>query len=115
MTIRPLADHVVVEPITETQTPGGIILPDSAQKKTGRGRVLAVGPGRYFPEAGVPAESEGDDAGERAWEMPWVEVPVQPGDVVLYGAYAGHREEVDGKDVLILSERDLLGVLEEGS
>jgi chaperonin GroES len=100
MKIRPLSDNIVVEPVTETKTPGGILLPDSAQKKTGRGRVLAVGPGKARPSPtgnGVYREL----------------VDVAPGQVVVFAQYAGHEEEVGGKKVRILQEADVLGVVED--
>src|SRR6266566_4394018 len=89
--IRPLDDRVVVEPLeAEDKTSGGILLPDSAKQKPQRGRVLAVGPGKLR------------DNGER------VAVSVVKGDEVIYGRYAGTDIEVEGRDIKILRETDIL-------
>ena len=89
--IRPLDDRVVVKPMeAEQTTAGGIVLPDSAQEKPQRGQVIAVGPGKLL------------DSGERA------EVSVAVGDEVIYGKYGGTEIEVDGDDVKILRESDIL-------
>jgi chaperonin GroES len=89
--IRPLEDRVVVEPLeAEEKTAGGILLPDTAKEKPQRGRVVAVGPGKL------------QDDGKR------VAVAVAVGDEVLYGRYAGNEVEINGKDVKIMRESDLL-------
>jgi chaperonin GroES len=89
--IRPLDDRVVVEPLeAEEKTAGGILLPDTAKQKPQRGRVLAVGPGKM------------NDKGERTV------CAVVKGDEVIYGRYAGNDIEVDGKEVKILRESDIL-------
>jgi chaperonin GroES len=89
--IRPLDDRVVVEPLAaEETTAGGIVLPDSAQEKPQRGTVLAVGPGRLL------------DSGNRG------ELSVAVGDEVIYGRYGGADIEVNGEDVKILRESDIL-------
>ena len=89
--VRPLDDRVVVEPVeAETTTSGGIVLPDSAQEKPQRGKVLAVGPGRLL------------DSGERG------ELSVSIGDEVIYGKYGGTDIEINGQDVKILRESDIL-------
>lgn len=89
--IRPLDDRVVVEPVeAEETTAGGIVLPDSAQEKPQRGKVLAVGVGRLL------------DSGERG------ELSVSVGDEVIYGKYGGTDIEVNGEDVKILRESDIL-------
>jgi len=91
MALKPLDDRVVVEPLSaEEKTAGGIVLPDAAQEKSQRGKVLAVGPGRIL------------DGGKRAT------VAVQVGDEVLFGKYGGTEIEVDGKDLKILRESDIL-------
>jgi len=91
MKIRPLDDRVVVEPLeAEEKTSGGILLPDSAKEKPQRGRVLAVGPGKL------------QDDGKR------LAVAVAIGDEVLYGRYAGNEVKINGKDVKIMRESDLL-------
>jgi chaperonin GroES len=89
--IRPLDDRVVVEPLeAEEKTAGGILLPDSAKQKPQRGRVLAVGPGKAR------------DNGER------MGLSVSKGDEVLYGRYSGNDVEVDGREVKIMRESDIL-------
>jgi chaperonin GroES len=89
--IRPLDDRVVVEPLeAEEKTAGGILLPDTAKQKPQRGRVLAVGPGKLT------------DKGERA------ALAVDKGDEVIYGRYSGSDIEVDGKEIKILREGDIL-------
>ena len=89
--LRPLDDRVVVEPVeAEETTAGGIVLPDTAKEKPQRGTVLAVGPGRLL------------DSGERG------ELSVEVGDEVIYGKYAGSDVEVDGREVKILRESDIL-------
>jgi chaperonin GroES len=89
--VRPLDDRVVVEPLeAEEKTTGGILLPDSAKQKPQRGRVLAVGPGKLR------------DSGERS------PVAVQKGDEVIYGRYSGSDIEVDGRDIKIMRETDIL-------
>jgi chaperonin GroES len=91
LAIRPLDDRVVVEPLeAEEKTAGGILLPDTAKEKPQRGRVLAVGPGKIR-----------DDGGRTP-------VAVVVGDEVLYGRYAGNDVEVNGKEVKIMREGDLL-------
>jgi chaperonin GroES len=91
MALKPLDDRVVVEPTSaEEKTSGGIVLPDAAQEKSQRGKVLAVGPGRIL------------DGGKRAT------VAVQVGDEILFGKYGGTDIEVDGKDLKILRESDIL-------
>ena len=89
--VRPLDDRVVVEPLeAEEKTAGGILLPDTAKQKPQRGRVLAVGPGKLR------------DNGERS------ALSVVKGDEVIYGKYSGSDIEVDGKEVKILRESDIL-------
>ena len=89
--VRPLDDRVVVEPIeAEETTAGGIVLPDAAKEKPQRGTVVAVGPGRLL------------DNGARG------DLSVQVGDEVIYGKYGGSEIEVDGDEVKILRESDIL-------
>lgn len=89
--IRPLDDRVVVKPEeAEETTAGGIVLPDSAKEKPQRGTVVAVGPGRLL------------DNGNRGT------LSVAVGDVVIYGKYGGSELEVDGAEVKILRESDIL-------
>ena len=94
MKIRPLDDRVVVKPLdAEEKTPGGIVLPDTAKEKPQTGEILAVGPGKLM------------DNGDRA--APAVRV----GDHVIYGKYSGTEIKVDGEEVKILREDDILGKL----
>ena len=94
MKLKPLDDRVVVEPMdAETTTAGGIVLPDTAKEKSQRGTVVAVGPGRLL------------DNGERC------KVAVGVGDSVLFSKYGGTDIEVEGKDVKILRESDILAKL----
>ncbi len=89
--IHPLDDRIVVEPVeAEERTSGGIVLPDSAQEKPQRGHVVAVGPGRLLERR------------QRASLL------VSLGDEVIYGKYSGNDMEVDGHDVKILRESDIL-------
>ena len=91
MNLKPLDDRVVVEPLTaEEKTAGGIVLPDAAKEKPQRGKVLAVGPGRLL------------DSGERA------QIAVAVGDEVLFAKYGGTEIEIDGREVKILRESDIL-------
>ena len=91
LNLRPLDDRVVVQPEdAESTTAGGIVLPDSAQEKPQRGKVVAVGPGKML------------DSGNRG------ELTVGVGDTVIYGKYGGSNVEVDGTEVKILRESDIL-------
>ncbi len=91
MKLNPLDDRVVVELVeAEETTPGGIVLPDTAKEKPQRGRVIAVGPGRLL------------DSGERC------PVSVSVGEEVLFGKYSGTDVEVDGKELKVLRESDIL-------
>ena len=93
--IKPLDDRILVEQgEAEEVTAGGIVLPDAAQEKPQRGKVIAVGPGRLL------------DSGERG--KPSVKV----GDEVFYGKYAGSDVEVDGNKYVILKENDILAIIE---
>jgi len=89
--IRPLDDRVVVTPIeAEEKTAGGIVLPDSAKERPQRGTVLAVGPGKLL------------DNGQRG------ELSVAVGDEVIYGKYGGTDIKINGDEVKILRESDIL-------
>ena len=91
MQLNPLDDRVVVQPLdAEETTTGGIVLPDTAKEKPQRGEVVAIGPGRLL------------DSGERC------AVSVQIGDEVLFGKYGGTDIEVEGDEVKILRESDIL-------
>ena len=91
LNLRPMDDRVVVEPVeAEETTAGGIVLPDSAKEKPQRGTVVAVGPGKML------------DSGNRG------ELSVSTGDTVIYGKYGGSDIEVDGRELKILRESDIL-------
>lgn len=87
--IKPLADRVLIEPTeAEAKTSGGIFIPDSAQEKPQKGKVIAVGPGTKD-----------------------VKIEVKVGDTVLYGKYSGTEINVDNKDYLIMSQSDIIAIL----
>ena len=95
MKFRPLHDRVVVRRIEEDQrTAGGIIIPDTAKEKPMQGEVIAVGPGAR------------DDLGRI------VVLEVKPGDRVLFGKWSGTEVRIDGQELLIMKESDILGVLD---
>lgn len=95
MNIRPLHDRVVVKRMEEERTSaGGIVIPDSATEKPSRGEILAVGNGKV--------NDQGDVRG----------LDVKVGDTVLFGKYAGTEVKVDGQEVLIMREDDIMGVIE---
>ncbi|WP_119165485.1 co-chaperone GroES [Algihabitans albus] len=95
MKFRPLHDRVVVEPLQdEEKTTGGIIIPDTAKEKPMQGKVIAAGPG-----------SRGDDGKVNALD-------VKKNDRVLYGKWSGTEVKIDGKDLLIMRESDIMGVIQ---
>jgi len=94
MNVKPLSDRIVVKPeAAEEKTASGIILPDTAQEKPQMGKVMAVGPGKS------------SDSGEL------IKMSLKEGDRVLYGKYSGTEIAVDGDDVLIMRESDILATL----
>jgi chaperonin GroES len=96
ISLKPLGNRVVVEPIEQEEiTAGGIVLPETAKEKPQKGSVLSIGPG------------ERNDAGER------VPLDVKEGDTVLFAKYAGTEIKIDGKKVLILKESDILAIVTE--
>ncbi len=95
MTLRPLHDRVLVRRIEADQkTAGGIIIPDTAKEKPQQGEIVAVGPGARN-EKGEP-----------------VALDVKAGDRVLFGKWSGTEVRIDGEDLLIMKESDILGVLD---
>jgi chaperonin GroES len=95
ISIKPLGNRVVVEPIEQEEvTSGGIVLPETAKEKPQKGTVLAIGPG------------DRDDDGKR------IPMDVQEGDTVLFAKYSGTEIKLDGKKVLILRESDLLAIVD---
>ena len=95
---RPLHDRVVVRRIqAEEKTKGGIIIPDTAQEKPQEGEVIAVGPGGR------------DEAGKL------IPIDLKAGDRVLFGKWSGSEVPIDGQDLLIMKESDIMGVIEGGA
>ena len=95
MTFRPLGDRVLIKRVEEeAKTRGGIIIPDTAKEKPQEGEVIAVGPGAR------------DDAGK---VQP---LDVKAGDRILFGKWSGSEVKLDGQDLLIMKESDILGVLD---
>ena len=95
MKFRPLADRVVVKRVKEdTKTAGGIIIPDTAQEKPQEGEIVAAGPGAR------------DENGKR------IEMELSPGDRVLFGKWSGTEVKIDGEELLIMKESDIMGVIE---
>ena len=95
MKFRPLHDRVVVKRVEqETKSAGGIIIPDTAAEKPQQGEIIAVGPGAR------------DDAGKL------VALDVKRGDRVLFGKWSGTEVKVDGQELLIMKESDIMGVLD---
>ena len=95
MTLRPLHDRVVVRRIeAEDKSKGGIIIPDTAKEKPQEGEIIAVGPGAR------------DESGKL------VALDVKAGDRVLFGKWSGSEVKIDGEDLLIMKESDIMGVIE---
>jgi chaperonin GroES len=95
MKFRPLHDRVVIKRIdADTKTAGGIIIPDTAKEKPSQGEVLSVGPGGR------------DEAGKL------IPIDLKVGDVVLFGKWSGTEVKIDGQDLLIMKESDIMGVLD---
>ncbi|MBN4080382.1 co-chaperone GroES [Beggiatoa alba] len=95
MKIRPLHDRVVIQRMAEeTTTSGGIVIPDSATEKPAEGEVIAVGRGKA------------NDSGKVT------PLDVKVGDKVLFGKYSGNEVKVDGEEVIVMREEDIMGVLE---
>jgi chaperonin GroES len=95
MNLQPLGDRIIVEILDEEEmTVSGIVLPDTAKEKPQRGTVIAAGKGRR------------DDDGDR------IELDVKVGDEVLFAKYAGTEFKLDGEDLLIIAEKDILAVIE---
>lgn len=95
MALRPLHDRVLVKRIeSEAKTAGGIILPDTAQEKPSEGEVIAVG------------------TGAKAEDGKTIALDVKVGDKVLFGKWSGTEVKVDGTDLLIMQEKDIMGIIE---
>jgi chaperonin GroES len=94
MKIRPLHDRVIVEPIEEVkQSKGGIIIPDTAKEKPMEGKIVAVGPGKPQDNGSVRKPA------------------VKEGDKVLFGKYSGTEIKIDGKDLLVVREEDIMAIV----
>ena len=93
LNIRPLHDRVIIERIEERKTAGGIVIPDTAGDKPQRGIVRAVGPGKIYD--GVLRELE-----------------IKVGDEILFGKYSGTEVQLDGKNLLVMREEDIMGIIE---
>jgi chaperonin GroES len=92
--VQPLADRVVIRPLEEAETMrGGLYIPDTAKEKPMQGEIIAVGPGRFEKGERVPME-------------------LKSGQRVLYGKYSGTEVTVDGDEMLIIKESDILAVIE---
>ena len=96
--IRPLHDRVLVEPLeAEEKTKGGIIIPDTAKEKPMEGEIVAVGPGGR------------DESGKL------IPIDLKPGDRILFGKWSGTEVKIDGEELLIMKESDVMGVIEGGA
>ncbi len=95
MKIRPLHDRVIIKRMEdETTSPGGIVIPDSAAEKPIRGKVVAVGKGKITDSGSIRA------------------LDVKKGDKVLFGKYSGTEVKVDGEELLVMREEDIMAVIE---
>ncbi|MBM4216616.1 MAG: co-chaperone GroES [Gammaproteobacteria bacterium] len=95
MKIRPLHDRVIVKRLEEERTsPGGIVIPDSAAEKPSQGKVLAIGKGKILEDGSVRA------------------LDVKVGDKILFGKYSGTEVKVDGEDLLVMREEDIMAIIE---
>jgi chaperonin GroES len=95
MKIRPLHDRVIVKRLEEERTsPGGIVIPDTAAEKPVQGKVMAVGKGKILEDGKVRA------------------LDVKVGDKILFGKYTGTEEKVDGDDLVVMREEDVMAVIE---
>jgi chaperonin GroES len=98
MKFRPLHDRIVVRRIeAEQKSAGGIIIPDTAKEKPQQGEVIAVGPGARNEQGQL------------------VPLDVKAGDTVLFGKWSGTEVKIDGEDLLIMKESDIMGVLEQSA
>ncbi len=96
MKIRPLADKVLVQRLeAQSKTTGGIVLPDSAKEKPQRGKIISVGNGKVLDDGTVQ------------------KLQVKKGDMVLFTSYAGTEVKINGKEYLIMSESDIMAVIEK--
>ena len=95
MKIRPLHDRVIVKRIEEDRTsPGGIVIPDSAAEKPSQGKIISVGKGKILENGNVRG------------------LDVKVGDRILFGKYSGTEVKIDGEDLLVMREEDVMAVIE---
>jgi chaperonin GroES len=95
MKLQPLGDHIIVKALgSEEKTASGLVIPESAQEKPTQGKIIAVGSGRYEDGKRVPLE-------------------VKAGDKIIYSQYGGTEVKIDGEDMLIMSERDILAIVKK--
>ena len=95
MKIRPLHDRVIVKRLEEERTsPGGIVIPDSATEKPSQGKIVATGKGKILEDGKVRA------------------LDVKVGDKILFGKYSGTEVKVDGEDLLVMREEDIMAIIE---
>jgi chaperonin GroES len=118
--MRLLDDKILVEPLAAEEKVGSIVLPEVSKEKNRKARVVAVGPGKFYPEAiGLHLDAYGDEevstdeffangGGRRP-------VAVEPGDVVLIGKYCGDDYKHEGRECRIIFEHDVVAVLEESA
>ena len=93
--LRPLGDRILVKRVKEEErTKGGIIIPDTAKEKPQEGKIVAVGKGKYTDEGKL------------------IPIEVKPGDKNLFGKYSGSEFKLEGEDLLILREDDILGIID---
>ncbi|HOV97401.1 MAG TPA: co-chaperone GroES [bacterium] len=94
--IKPLSDYLLIEPLErETKLPSGIVIPDTAKEKPQEGRVLAVGPGRRDEKGDV------------------VPMSVKAGSIVMYKKWGGTEIKIEGKELLLVKEEDVLALIED--
>ena len=95
MKIRPLHDRVIVKRLEEERTsPGGIVIPDSAAEKPSQGKVVAIGKGKILEDGSVRA------------------LDVKVGDKILFGKYSGTEVKIDGEELLVMREEDIMAIIE---
>ncbi len=93
--VRPLSDNILVDPVEkETTLPSGIVLPDTAKEKPQQGKIISVGPGKR------------DEDGDR------VPMDVKVGDIVMYKKWGGTEIKIDGREMLLVKEEDILAIVE---
>ena len=93
--IKPLSDYLLIEPLEkETTLPSGIVIPDSAKEKPQEGKVIAVGPGRITDSGGI------------------VKMNVKEGNVVMYKKWGGTEIKIEGKEMILIKEEDVLAIVE---